>query len=141
MESSLIELSRYRFERAKEDLNTAKSNLQNGHYKASINRSYYAVFHGLRAVNALYQFDSRKHSGVIAFFNKEIVKSGLIDKEASSIIATTYRLREKADYDDFYVASSEQANKQYESAVKFLALIQPFLEVQWNNSDLLKYIR
>ena len=135
MESSMIELSRYRFERAHEDLNTAEANLLAGHYKASINRSYYAVFHGIRAVNALYEFDSRKHSGVIAFFNKEIVKTSLVDKEASNIITTTYRLREKADYDDFYVASLDAAHTQYEKAAKFLELIRPLLEGRWNKTE------
>lgn len=76
MESSIKELSQYRYQRAIEDFETAEENLKNGKYKASINRSYYAVFHGIRSVNALKEFDLRKHSGVIAYFNHGFVKSG-----------------------------------------------------------------
>lgn len=47
------ELSKYRLERAKEDLETAKLNCQSGMYKAAVNRSYYAIFHAIRAVNVL----------------------------------------------------------------------------------------
>ena len=46
-------LCRYRLERAKEDLQAAKVNHDSGLVKASINRSYYAIFHGIRAVNIL----------------------------------------------------------------------------------------
>ncbi|MBR1702400.1 MAG: HEPN domain-containing protein [Lachnospiraceae bacterium] len=52
-----------------------------GQYKSSINRSYYAIFHALRAVTAMDGFDSSKHSGVIAYFNKNYVKEGIFDKD------------------------------------------------------------
>ena len=40
------------------------------------------------------QFDSSKHSGVIAFFNRSYVKSGIFDKSISKMIDTAFRLRE-----------------------------------------------
>ena len=58
MDGSLIDLSKYRLERAREDLQTARDNFENGSYRASVNRSYYAIFHALRAVTALDDFDS-----------------------------------------------------------------------------------
>lgn len=59
-------LCRYRMARAEEDLLTAENNHQSGFYKAAINRSYYAIFHSIRAVNILDGFDASKHSSVIA---------------------------------------------------------------------------
>lgn len=53
MENSVKELSKYRFERAKEMLDASKENLEIGQYRTSLNRSYYAVFHAMRAVNVL----------------------------------------------------------------------------------------
>ena len=70
MEGSLRELAGYRMERAREMLDAAKDNLEIGQFKTSLNRSYYAIFHAMRAANILKGFDSSKHSGVIAFFNK-----------------------------------------------------------------------
>ena len=64
MESSVKELSKYRLERSREDLETAEENLASGKYRASVNRAYYAVFHALRAITALDRFDSGKHSGI-----------------------------------------------------------------------------
>lgn len=98
MEGSIVDLSKYRFQSAKEDLETAQMLMNDGRFKASVNRSYYAIFHGLRAVTALAEFDSSKHSGVISFFNRTYVKTGIFDKSISKLIDTAYRLREKADY-------------------------------------------
>ena len=70
MEGSLKELAGYRLERAKEMLSAEESNLEIGQYKTSLNRSYYAVFHAMRSANALKEYDSSKHSGVISYFTK-----------------------------------------------------------------------
>ena len=50
MEGGIKDLSQYRFSCAKENLEAAKVLLQVGQFKSSVNRSYYAVFHVLRAV-------------------------------------------------------------------------------------------
>ena len=131
MEGSMIDLSKYRFDTAKDDLDTAKELLKAQKYKASVNRLYYAIFHALRAVTALDEFASGKHSGVIAFFNKNYVKSGIFDKDISKYIDTTYRLREKADYQDFYIVSVDQATEQVRKAERVIALISPYLEKRW----------
>ncbi|WP_278884302.1 HEPN domain-containing protein [[Ruminococcus] torques] len=89
------------------------------------------MFHSLRAVTALAQYDSSKHSGVIAFFNRTYVKEKIFDKSISKMIDTTYRLREKADYEDFVIISKEQAVEQMEKADKVLGMIEPYLLEQW----------
>ena len=77
---SVTDLSRYRLERAREDLKTAGDNLREGSYRASVNRSYYAIFHALRSITALDGFDSGKHSGIIAYINQNYVKTGVFDR-------------------------------------------------------------
>ena len=104
MEGSLKELAGYRLERAREMLSAAEGNLEIGQYKTSLNRSYYAIFHAMRAANALKNYDSSKHSGVIAFFTKEYLKTEILDRSLSFIIKDSSLCREKSDYDDFYVA-------------------------------------
>ena len=133
MEGSMIDLSKYRFDTAIDELDTSKELLKTQKYKASVNRSYYAIFHALRAVTALDDFDSSKHSGIIAFFNKTYVKEGIFDKEISKLIDTAYRLREKADYQDFYVVSKEQAEEQIVKAEKVINTIKPYIENRWIN--------
>ena len=124
MEGSLKELAGYRMDRAKEMLVAARENLEIGQYKTSLNRSYYAIFHAMRAMNILKGFDSSKHSGVIAFFNKEYLKENILDRILSIVIKNSAFLREKSDYDDFYIASKQEAEKQLEEAERFLDAVE-----------------
>ena len=132
MESSLIDLSKYRLQRSKENLKDAWLLLDAQSYKSSVNRSYYSIFHCLRAVTALDGFDSSKHSGIIAFFNMHYVKSGVFEKEMSKILDKAYRWREKADYKDYEDVTREVAEEQIVNAEKFLAKIEPFLLKKWS---------
>ena len=60
MQLDIKTLSEYRLNRAKEDLEAARRNHQLGFYKVAINRSYYAIFHAIRAVNIWDGFDAPK---------------------------------------------------------------------------------
>lgn len=128
MAGSVKDLSKYRFERCSEELENSKILLDAGKFKLSLNRSYYSIFHGMRAVNVLDDFDSSKHSGVIAHFNQFHVKKGHFPKEASKIIRTASEMREHADYEDFFVASRQDAEEQYLKAEKFHSLISEYLK-------------
>lgn len=128
MEGSVEELSAYRYEMSTEALADAHIMFEHGRYKNALNRGYYAIFHAIRAVNALSGYDSSKHSGVIAFFNQNYVKEGAFPKELSKMIRFASANREKADYLDFYVASKEEAEKQIERAEEFQKYIEEFLQ-------------
>ena len=79
MEGSIKELASVRLARTKEMLVSAEDNFKNDDLRTSLNRSYYAIFHAMRAMNCLDDFDSSKHSGVIAHFNQTYIKTGVID--------------------------------------------------------------
>lgn len=127
MAGSINDLSRYRYERAGEELENAKIMLDTGKYKIALNRSYYSIFHGMRAVNVLDEFDSSKHSGVIAHFNQYHVKVGDFSKEASKIIRTASEMREHADYEDFFIASRQDAEEQLQKARTFYQFVTDYL--------------
>ena len=129
MESSLKELAGYRLKRAKEMLSASENNLKIGEYRTSLNRSYYAVFHAMRSANALTGFDSSKHSGVIAFFTKEYLKTEILDRSLSFIIKDSSLCREKSDYDDFYIASHTEAEEQLKNAKCFVQKIEDYVSL------------
>lgn len=132
MESSVVDLSKYRYQRSRENLRDAWILLDARSYKSSVNRSYYAIFHCLRAVTALDSFDSRKHSGIIAFFNMHYVKTGIFDKAVSKMLDKAYRWREKADYKDYEEVTENTAKEQIMNAEKILAVIDPYLQKRWS---------
>lgn len=127
MESSLKELAGYRLARAWEMLSASEGNLKIGQYKTSLNRSYYAVFHAMRSANALKNFDSSKHSGVIAYFTKEYLKTEILDRSLAAIIKESSLCREKSDYDDFYVAGRTEAEEQLKNAKYFVQQVEKYV--------------
>lgn len=127
MEGSIKELANYRLERAKEMLTASEDNLTVKQYRTSLNRSYYAIFHAMRAANSLEGYDSSKHAGVIAFFTQTFLKTEIIDRGMAKIIKESSYLREKSDYDDFYIASKDEAEKQLEKAKEFVLAVQEYM--------------
>lgn len=127
MDDKIKYLAKYRIEKAEDDLESAKLLLVNNFYSQSLNRSYYSIFHAVRSLLTFDKFDSKKHSGIIAYFNKNYVKTGKIGKELSAILMTAERIRTTSDYDDLFVASKDEAELQVENAEKFLYRIKEFL--------------
>ena len=125
---SIKDLSAYRLEKAKKNLEVVKLLIEDEFYNFAINRSYYAAFDAMRAVNALDGFDSSKHSGVIAHFNQNYIKTGHFDAETSKIIKKASTLREKSDYEDFFEATKEEAEETFESVKEFIETVETFLE-------------
>lgn len=122
------DLVKHRLMTAADKLRSAKILLEEGQYKYSIGRSYYAIFSALRAVLALEEKDFAKHAGVIAYFQKEYIKTGKFDVKYSKYIQQAFQVRNSCDYDDFYVASEEDAEEQYIRAKELLEEVQKFLE-------------
>jgi uncharacterized protein len=69
------DLAKYRYEMAVEKLEAAKILKENGFFRDSISRSYYAIFTGARSLLAIKKKDSAKHSGIISLFNRYFVKT------------------------------------------------------------------
>lgn len=122
------ELSEYRLQGARDSLQVAKNCLQNGFYKDAINRSYYSVFYAVKAVLALEGIDFKRHKDVIAYFNREYVAKEIFNREIGRRLGTLKQLREKSDYDDFYVVSREKAEEQIMTAENILREVEFYLE-------------
>jgi uncharacterized protein (UPF0332 family) len=90
----------------------------------SVNRSYYAMFTSARAILALKELDSCKHSGVIALFSQHIIKPALFPKELGKFLRKAKRIREDADYGDFVEITKEDAQMQPEHAKEFVEQAQ-----------------
>ncbi len=112
-------LINYRLENAKEKLESAKLLLDAGKFRDSIGRSYYAIFTAVRAVLASDKVDFSKHAGVIAYFQKEYIKTGKFDVKYSKYLQSAFQIRNSCDYDDFFVVSRQDAEEQYYKASEF----------------------
>lgn len=122
-----MSLSRVRIDNAEECLSAAKSLYEIESFKSAANRSYYAVFHAMRAVLALDGIDMKHHSGIISEFRRLYIKTGVFDTELSIIISALFDIRTESDYDDFYVISKGEVKEQIENAEMFLTQIKKYL--------------
>ncbi|MGN1146289.1 MAG: HEPN domain-containing protein, partial [Acetatifactor sp.] len=122
------DLIKYRLSTAQEKLTSAKLLLDAGLYKDSIGRSYYAIFSAIRAILAIRQVDFTKHAGVIAYFQKEFIKTEIFDKRYSKYLQQAFQIRNSCDYDDFFIVSKQDAKEQYERAKEILAVIEEYVK-------------
>ena len=126
-----IEISKARFDHAKECLQDAKLLLAGESYRSAANRAYYAIFHAMRAVLALDGVDMKHHSGIISEFRKRYIKAGAVDTSLSGIISELSSVREGSDYNNFFIVSKAETIQQVQSAEEFLAAIQSYLSAQY----------
>ena len=124
------ELKVYRLEMAKERLHSSKILLEAGSYKDSIGRSYYAMFTAVRALLAVEGQDFSKHAGVIAYFQKEYVKTGKFDKEIFKIYQSGISNSKQYRLCGFFLVSLQDAKEQYDRAEEFVKVIEEFLKME-----------
>jgi len=112
MDEQTVELAKYRIEKAREDLQVAKYLLEKNFIKSSLSSSYYSILHSARSLLIFKKLDSKKHSGVIALFNQEYIKTGLLEVKTKDVLTNAFYIRVESDYKDFYVpAKQKQTNK------------------------------
>ena len=121
-------LSNYRIAEAEDSLKVAAHCLKEGLYKDSINRSYYAAFYAVKAILALSTVDFKRHKDVMGYFNKEYVDKEIFPREIGRKLGTLQRVREKSDYDDFYIASREKAEEQFQTAELVIGEVKKYLD-------------
>ncbi len=118
------DLARHRLQTAREDLKSASILLESGEYRGANNRAYYAIFHAINAVHALDGNSYKRHKDAIANFNKEYVKAGIFPREIGRKIGEAEEIRHASDYDDFYIASREESERQVNVAGEFINLVE-----------------
>lgn len=130
MPDNRIDLMKYRMKMAKERLESAKLLLDNGQFKDSIGRSYYAMFTSVRAILALDGQDFSKHAGVISYFQNNYIKTGVFDVKYSKYLSQAFQIRNNTDYADFFIVSATDAREQYEKAMDFYKEIDEYIKKQ-----------
>lgn len=127
----LIDLSRYRIERAAEMLAAAKREADAEDYASANNRAYYCIFHAMRSILALDGEDFKKHSAVISRFSVNYLKTDILPRDFGKLISNASLIRNRSDYEDFYVCSVEDTMRQIEGAEEFLACVRKHLSSRY----------
>ena len=129
-EKELAEISALQLERAKQLLKTIPVLLEIGDSYSAVNRAYYAAFHAIKALEVFDHFDSKKHSGLIAHFRMQYIKTGKFDRRYSEILTGLSLYRQDSDYNIFASIDVKTATEQYENALDFVAAVEHYLQTQ-----------
>ena len=137
MDSETIEgFSKYRLNKAKETLETARMIFNEGKdFTSANNRAYYAIFYAIRAVLAIEETDFKRHKDVLAYFNKEYVNKEIFPKMIGRKISQAQRIREDSDYDDDYEPSLEKTEQQINTAGELVDLVEKYIDNYYNKNS------
>ena len=125
-----IELARYRMGKARQCAATARNILFDGDYEASIDRSCFAIFHGMRAVLILDGLDFRECPAVTENFREHYVTTGVFDESSSQIVRKVFDLCTACNYDDSFTVSRQEAEQQEVNACAFLGKVEHYIGKQ-----------
>jgi uncharacterized protein (UPF0332 family) len=100
-EPDIKALIEYRLDEAGEALRDAELLLNAGRYRSAANRLYYAAFYAAVAVLLTKGLEYSRHSAVIAFFDKELIRTGILPKEYSRTLHRAFNERQQDDYMPF----------------------------------------
>ena len=117
----------YRMERSHESLRAAEIMLENGMLTFSMNRVYYAMFYAVQALLVLRGVSFSKHGQVKAYFNREMVKTGIFPIEMGRLYNKAFEYRQKFDYIDFSVPDRNMISEYLEKASGFILNIQNYI--------------
>ena len=126
-----VDLSKYRMQKAEEMLVSSKREFEAGDYASANNRAYYSIFHMLRAVLALDGEDYKKHSAVISRFSQNYLKTDIISRDYSKLIFNASAIRNRSDYEDFYICSIKDTENLISGAADFYADVKAYLEKRY----------
>lgn len=73
-------------------------------------------------------FDSSKHSGVIAEFRRRYIKEGIFPAMVSKMIGSAFTIRNASDYDDMFIASRTDTEEQLANADYIYGLVKQYVD-------------
>ena len=118
----------YRIDTAKGDVRSAKILMEAKEYKGANNRAYYGIYHAISAIHALDERAYKRHKDALANFNKDYVKTEIFPRSLGKRIAEAEEIRHASDYDDFYIATKEEAQEQIATAEELIQRVESYVK-------------
>ena len=127
-QGNMQDLANYRLQKSYNLLKDAVVLIKLKSYQSADNRIYYAVFNAINAVNALYDYNTKKHTQAIGEFNKKYIHTEIFNKEYGRIINRIHNKRNVSDYDDFAAINPEETKENFYLAKKLVNEIKNFCQ-------------
>ena len=118
----------YRIDIAKSDVKAAQILMEAKEYRGANNRAYYGIYHAISAIHALDERAYKRHKDALANFNKDYVKTEIFPRSLGKRIAEAEEIRHASDYDDFYIATKEEAQEQIATAEELIQRVESYVK-------------
>lgn len=128
-EQTRDDLIKYRLEQARDAIDVVDLLIQNDKLSTAINRIYYGMFYSLLALALQFNFEISKHQQLIGWFNKEFIRTGLIEKEFGQILRDAFESRTSGDYDSFVIFDQTEVLLLFSDMKSFIEKIEAFIRV------------
>lgn len=117
----------YRLNQAKETIEEVNKLIETGLLKVAVNRVYYGMFYCLTALALKYEFNSSKHAQLIGWFNKDFIKTGLIDIRYGQILRDAFKNRTEGDYSPFIEFELADVIEMRDDLKEFVMELEAFI--------------
>lgn len=116
--------------RAEKSLDAARTLLKENFLEDALSRAYYSILHAARAVLLAEGVSVSSHRAVRRLFGSHLIKPGKLPVRLAKILAEEQDDRFLADYNAWFHAERERAEKRVSEAAEFLTAIDLFLKSQ-----------
>ena len=125
----------YRIETSKSDIKAAEILLNAREFRGANNRAYYGIYHAVSAIHALDGNAYKRHKDALDNFNKNYVKTEIFPRKLGKRIVESEEIRHASDYDDFYIATREEAEEQIQTAKELVKLVEEYVRQRWDQEN------
>lgn len=112
-----------RLEQARETLGAARLMAEADHWRACVNRLYYACFYAVEALLASEQRSARTHKGARVLFNEHFVKLDRFPSDLAGFFNKLFEKRMESDYEAFADVDHEEVREWLPQAEAFVEAV------------------
>ena len=98
--------------------------IEKGLLVPAVNRLYYACFYAVSALLYTAGLASSRHSGVMALFEKQFVKTGEVPAEQGRFYRALFGRRQRGDYDDLVAFDPAEVEQWLRGTAEFVATVK-----------------
>jgi uncharacterized protein (UPF0332 family) len=109
--------------KAERMLQAAEAAMDDGFVESAASRAYYSAFHAIQALPRSIDKTYSKHSGVIAAFRRDFIKTGVFPPEFGMALTRLSKHRDIGDYSYIWTLKPEQVKDDIQKAGKILKAI------------------
>jgi len=113
--------------KADDCLEDAKFSFEESSFEASVNRSYYSIFHLIQALLFVSNIVSKTHVGAHNKFRELFIKTSVLDTDLSVMLQRSFEQRQFSDY-DYDEVFQDDALQSLEDAQHFRNVVILYLK-------------